>query len=519
MVCKVGSHWAAWREIFMYCKGLAAAAHRPTASQNQNQCQGRIPLRQHKGLFASLALVAVGLGQHDGVVGDSHEISLNKGRVELSAMIDHFVIRPQQDCLEAAHRLYRLAVQAGFTKGRLVPQVAACCLYIICRQEDKPFMLIDLSDMLQVNVYKLGAVYLQLAKLLRLEDHPSLTRPIDPSLYIHRFMDKLDVPQNMEARWYLWGCTVDGLSPAWAGKDQDRRVREFTKNAASGLTITEFQQASEQHEQDTAQILAQLVSSATSWHFLKTSGGVWGVAADPPAFKPSQQTITYGEGEESEILMLPAPPGHGTEEEIQVDDEDANEDEEADDEERDVSDEEDSSVFTDLAAVDDDEIASYIMPEAEVKVKEKARQAAQEDLERTAAAAEAVARENAEAWSSAAKAALGGPAAAAGGPEGVGEAAAEGDEEMQDAVWVVGGGGGSLWLWELVVVVGVGGGGGGSTQKRAAALPEAETVEAAARANVESNRHLSSKIDYKNLQQMLDDIQGTGDADGDDNEA
>jgi hypothetical protein len=32
----------------------------------------------------------------------------------------------------------------------LVVQVAACCLYIICRQETKPFMLIDLSDLLQV---------------------------------------------------------------------------------------------------------------------------------------------------------------------------------------------------------------------------------------------------------------------------------------------------------------------------------------------------------------------------------
>jgi transcription factor IIIB subunit 2 len=43
-------------------------------------------------------------------------------------------------------------------------------------------------------VYKLGAVYLQLTKLLRIEDHPSLTRPIDPSLYIHRFVEKLEVP-------------------------------------------------------------------------------------------------------------------------------------------------------------------------------------------------------------------------------------------------------------------------------------------------------------------------------------
>jgi hypothetical protein len=37
-------------------------------------------------------------------------------------------------------------------------------------------------------------VYLQLTKLLRIEDHPSLTRPIDPSLYIHRFVEKLEVP-------------------------------------------------------------------------------------------------------------------------------------------------------------------------------------------------------------------------------------------------------------------------------------------------------------------------------------
>jgi len=65
-------------------------------------------------------------------------------------MIDHFMIRPREDCLEAAHRLYRLALHQGFTKGRRVNQVAAACLYIICRQEEKPFMLIDYSDLLQV---------------------------------------------------------------------------------------------------------------------------------------------------------------------------------------------------------------------------------------------------------------------------------------------------------------------------------------------------------------------------------
>jgi hypothetical protein len=267
-------------------------------------------------------------------------MAVNKGRQEIQSMIDTFMIRPREDCLEAAHRLYRLALQQGFTKGRRVnqarggwrggrvggggcrggrpgralawlraravgagprrsarrgalprsrgcpprcelrpgppvspppptPQVAASCLYIICRQEDKPFMLIDYSDLLQVrgwgwgwgwgwewgwgwgwgwgcggalgggalvtlgpssaahcpvraaplartlppapppphhpttpptpspprrrqvNVFTLGAVYVQLLRLLRLEDHPTFAKPTDPSLYLHRFCTKL----------------------------------------------------------------------------------------------------------------------------------------------------------------------------------------------------------------------------------------------------------------------------------------------------------------------------------------
>lgn len=40
-------------------------------------------------------------------------------------------------------------------------QVAAACLYIVCRQDEKPYMLIDFSDHLSINVFALGAVYLQ----------------------------------------------------------------------------------------------------------------------------------------------------------------------------------------------------------------------------------------------------------------------------------------------------------------------------------------------------------------------
>ena len=76
--------------------------------------------------------------------------------------------------VDGAHRYFTLAVQRNFTRGRRTQQVAAACLYIICRQESRPYMLIDFSDVVQTNVYVLGAVFLQLCRLLRLEQHPLL---------------------------------------------------------------------------------------------------------------------------------------------------------------------------------------------------------------------------------------------------------------------------------------------------------------------------------------------------------
>ena len=60
--------------------------------------------------------------------------------------------------------------------GACFLQVAAACLYIFCRQERKPFMLIDFSDALQVNVFMLGNVFLQLCTQLRLQQQEAFTR-------------------------------------------------------------------------------------------------------------------------------------------------------------------------------------------------------------------------------------------------------------------------------------------------------------------------------------------------------
>ncbi|MEW5314508.1 MAG: hypothetical protein WDW38_006002 [Sanguina aurantia] len=123
--------------------------------------------------------------------GDNHESVAIRGRTELSDLVNHFSVFPKSEMLESSHRLYKLALQRGFTRGRRVNQVAAMCLYIVCRQDRKPFMLIDFSDHLSVNLFTLGSVYLQLIKLFRLESHPAFTKPIDPSMYMHRFVTNL----------------------------------------------------------------------------------------------------------------------------------------------------------------------------------------------------------------------------------------------------------------------------------------------------------------------------------------
>ncbi|XP_035823524.1 transcription factor IIIB 90 kDa subunit, partial [Zea mays] len=57
----------------------------------------------------------------------------------------------------------------------------------LARQSKKAYLLIDFSDHLQISVYVLGAVFLQLCQVLQLAEHPVVQKLVDPSLFIHRF--------------------------------------------------------------------------------------------------------------------------------------------------------------------------------------------------------------------------------------------------------------------------------------------------------------------------------------------
>ncbi|KAF7761016.1 hypothetical protein Agabi119p4_10425 [Agaricus bisporus var. burnettii] len=98
------------------------------------------------------------------------------------------ILRLSEVVVLAARRMYTLAVEHKFTKGRKSLNVVAVCLYVACRQkETRNYMLIDFSDLLQVNVFELGHTYLQLVQILNLR-----LPLVDPSHYISRFAALLE---------------------------------------------------------------------------------------------------------------------------------------------------------------------------------------------------------------------------------------------------------------------------------------------------------------------------------------
>ncbi|KAH0555258.1 hypothetical protein KQX54_016497 [Cotesia glomerata] len=75
----------------------------------------------------------------------------------------------------------------NLTRGRKQAHSHAACVYITCRTDRTSNLLIDISDVLQIDVYELGRTYLKLITAF------SLTMPsMDPCLYIIRYASKLD---------------------------------------------------------------------------------------------------------------------------------------------------------------------------------------------------------------------------------------------------------------------------------------------------------------------------------------
>lgn len=152
---------------------------------------------------------------------ESRQITLQKARLRIKSVGSALSLN--NHCIDMAFNFYKMALSKRLTCGRKNNHVIAACIYITCRLEGTSHMLLDLSDLMQVNVYQLGRVYLKLSGAL------CINIPVlDPCLYIVRFayrlnlgekthdveMTALRLVQRMKRDWIHTGRRPSGLCGA-----------------------------------------------------------------------------------------------------------------------------------------------------------------------------------------------------------------------------------------------------------------------------------------------------------------
>jgi transcription factor IIIB subunit 2 len=219
-------------------------------------------------------------GGNYGFSRDSRETTLANGRRRIQEVASR--LRLGGHYVDAAHRLFTIAVEKNFVQGRRTVHVVAACLYIICRQEKSQHMLIDFSDALQVNVYTLGTCFLKFRRLLGLK-----LEIIDPALYVYRFAAHLGLDNKanavaltalrlvgrMRRDWIVAGRRPAGICAAalliaarahgFSRDPQDvtrilrvcgmtvtNRVKEFEMTPSASLTLEQFNRVDLESEAD-----------------------------------------------------------------------------------------------------------------------------------------------------------------------------------------------------------------------------------------------------------------------------
>ncbi|XP_068573665.1 transcription factor IIIB 90 kDa subunit-like [Cebidichthys violaceus] len=215
-----------------------------------------------------------------GVGRESRAQTLQRARLNINTLGHQ--LQMNKHCLDTALNFYKMALMKHLTSGRKNSHVVAACLYLVCRTEGTPHMLLDLSDILQVNVYMLGRTFLVLSRELCIN-----APAIDPCLYIPRFAQLLEfgeknhdvsmtamrLVQRMKRDWMHTGRRPSGLCGAAllvAARMHDfrrtikeiisvvkvcettlrKRLTEFEDTPTSQLTIDEFMKMDLEEECD-----------------------------------------------------------------------------------------------------------------------------------------------------------------------------------------------------------------------------------------------------------------------------
>ncbi|XP_011301532.1 transcription factor IIIB 90 kDa subunit [Fopius arisanus] len=129
---------------------------------------------------------ATGFGAAYHVNGkESRDITIQNARRGIAHLCQQ--LRLNQRHIETSVNFYKMALSRNLTRGRKHAHNHAACVYITCRTEETPHLLIDISDILQIDVHELGRTYLKLTNALCI-NIPSM----DPCLFIMKYALKLE---------------------------------------------------------------------------------------------------------------------------------------------------------------------------------------------------------------------------------------------------------------------------------------------------------------------------------------
>ncbi|KAI5954439.1 BRF1 [Candida jiufengensis] len=202
---------------------------------------------------------------------ESREQTISNGKRKIRRIAA--ALRIPDHISDAAGEWFKLALTMNFVQGRRSNNVLATCLYVACRKEKTPHMLIDFSSKLQISVYSLGATFLKMVKALHITALPLA----DPSLFIQHFVEKLDfkektqkvasdalkLAKRMSADWIHEGRRPAGIAGACVllasrmnnfrrshaeivaishvGQETlQRRLNEFKKTKTAQLSVQSF---------------------------------------------------------------------------------------------------------------------------------------------------------------------------------------------------------------------------------------------------------------------------------------
>lgn len=119
---------------------------------------------------------------------EAREKSIREAKALMNQIKHHLNI--SDSLVESGVRMYRIATTMNFMQGREKRDCACVVLYAACRQEPTcKIMLIDLSDFIKTDVFKLGRYYKDFISVL---PNPPNIRHVVPEDLIWRFAAKLE---------------------------------------------------------------------------------------------------------------------------------------------------------------------------------------------------------------------------------------------------------------------------------------------------------------------------------------